>query len=62
MVKNKKASKARRLRSKEDCVQSLRAAASSVVKMVRDMPGLGGLEGGLEVDQAILAAADYNCE
>jgi hypothetical protein len=62
MTKNKKAQKARRLKSKEECVQSLRAAANAVVELVRDMPGLDGLEGGLEVDQAVLAAADYNCE
>jgi hypothetical protein len=62
MTKNKRAQKARRMKSKEECMQPLRVAANSVVEMVRDMPGLNGLEGGLEVDQAILAAADYNCE
>jgi hypothetical protein len=36
--------------------------ANAVVELVRDMPGLDGLEGGFEVDQAILAAADYNCK
>jgi hypothetical protein len=62
MTKNKKVQKARRLKSKQECVQSLRAAANAVVELVRDMAGLDGLEGGLEVDQVILAAADYNCK
>lgn len=60
MGNNKKAQKARQRKSKDECLASLRSAATGVTEMLSYMPGLGSRS--LDMQKAILAAPDYNCE